>query len=139
LAFSKHIPQKMGDISGSVIANMTAATNTLNIPHLKKTGTTTQLIVDGKPFLILGGELQNSSLTSARYMEGVWQKMKDTGVNTLLGCVTWEDIEPEEGTFDFSELEKILAGAAKHGMKLVLLWFGSFKNGMRLLNPSTFG
>jgi GH35 family endo-1,4-beta-xylanase len=129
----------MGDISGSVIANMTAATSTPNIPHLKKTGTTTQLIVDGKPFLILGGELQNSSLTSARYMEGVWQKMIDTGVNTLLGCVTWEDIEPEEGTFSFSELEKILAGAAKHEMKLVLLWFGSFKNGTRLLNPSASG
>lgn len=99
------------------------------IPYLRKTGEATQLIVDGKPFLILGGELQNSSLTSARYMDTVWQKMVDTGVNTLLGCVTWEDIEPVEGQFDFSELDKVLAGAAKHGMRLILLWFGSFKNG----------
>jgi beta-galactosidase GanA len=100
-------------------------------PHLRRTGNVTQLIVDGKPFLILGGELQNSSLTSARYMDTVWQKMIDTGVNTLLGCVTWEDIEPEEDHFDFTELDRVLAGAAKHGMRLILLWFGSFKNGPR--------
>jgi beta-galactosidase GanA len=101
-----------------------------NIPRLQKTGETWQLYVDGKPFLILGGELQNSSLTSARYMDTVWQKMIDTGINTLLGCVTWEDIEPREGEFDFSELDAILAGAQAHGMRLVILWFGSFKNGM---------
>ncbi|KJX92822.1 glycoside hydrolase family 35 protein [Zymoseptoria brevis] len=106
------------------------------IPHLRKTGEATQLIVDGKPFLILGGELQNSSLTSARYMDTVWQKMVDTGVNTLLGCVTWEDIEPVEGQFDFSELDEVLSGAAKHGMRLILLWFGSFKNGISTYTPA---
>lgn len=95
----------------------------------KSKGAPPRLIVDGKPFLILGGELQNSSMTSARYMDTVWQNLKDTGLNTVLGCVTWEDIEPEEGQFHFSDLEKVMAGAHAHGLRLILLWFGSFKNG----------
>lgn len=98
-------------------------------PHLVSNGWSKQLHVKGKPFLMLAGELQNSSMTSAEYMDTVWQKMKDTNINTLLGCVTWEDIEPREGVFDFSELNKVILGARKHDMHLVLLWFGSFKNG----------
>lgn len=98
-------------------------------PHFRKTETGKELIVKGKPFLILGGELQNSSLTSAAYMDTVWQKLVDTHYNTVLGCVTWELIEPVEGQFDFAELDKVILGARKHGLHLVLLWFGSFKNG----------
>ncbi|OJJ42716.1 hypothetical protein ASPZODRAFT_76392 [Penicilliopsis zonata CBS 506.65] len=99
------------------------------IPHLRPTETGKQLIVHGKPFLCLGGELHNSSLTSADYMDTVWQDLVDTNFNTILGCVTWEMIERVEGKFDFSELDKVILGARKHGLHLVLLWFGSFKNG----------
>lgn len=98
-------------------------------PHLVSTKWSKQLHVKGKPFLMLAGELQNSSLTSSEYMDAVWPKMKDANINTLLGCVTWEEIEPEEGVFDFSELDKVILDARKHSMHLVLLWFGSFKNG----------
>ena len=62
-------------------------------------------------------------------MNTVWQKLVDTNINTVLGCVTWEDIESTEGTFDFSELDRVIEGARAHGLHLVLLWFGSFKNG----------
>jgi len=41
------------------------------IPHLQKKGTATQLIVDGKPFLILGGELGNSSSSNTAYMNSI--------------------------------------------------------------------
>lgn len=102
------------------------------IPHLRKVADTQQLVVNGKPFLSLAAELQNSSMTSAEYMEPIWQKLVDTNINTVLGCVTWEDIEPVEDQFDFTELEKVILGARKHGLHLVLLWFGSFKNGMLL-------
>ena len=78
---------------------------------------------------MLGGELQNSSLSSAEYMDEVWPKMVATNVNTLLGSVTWEMIEPEEGNFDFAELDEVILGARRHGLHLILLWFGSFKNG----------
>jgi GH35 family endo-1,4-beta-xylanase len=101
-------------------------------PRLVKNEWSQQLHVRGKPFLMLAGELQNSSLSSSEYMDTVWQKMKNTNINTLLGCVTWEDIEPEEDRFYFDELDKVILGARKHDMHLVLLWFGSFKNGMAL-------
>ncbi|KAN0095976.1 glycoside hydrolase family 35 protein [Hyaloscypha variabilis] len=112
------------------------ASETKSIPHLEKTANSQQLIVNGKPFLILGAELQNSSMTSAAYMDTVWQKLVDTNINTVLGCVTWEDIEATEGHFDFSELDKVILGARKHGLHLVLLWFGSFKNGISTYTPS---
>lgn len=99
-------------------------------PHLRLTDNGKQLIVDGRPFLSLAGELQNSSLTSAEYMDTVWQKLVNTHINTVLGCVTWEMIEPTEGQFTFTELDRVILGARKHGLRLVLLWFGSFKNGM---------
>jgi beta-galactosidase GanA len=103
-----------------------------NIPHLQQFGNTKQLIVNGEPYLMLGGELQNSSLSSAEYMNEVWPKMVATNVNTLLGSVSWEMIEPEEGKFEFGELDKVIQGAREHGLHLILLWFGSFKNGMSL-------
>ncbi|PVH88085.1 glycoside hydrolase family 35 protein [Cadophora sp. DSE1049] len=107
-----------------------------SIPHLEKIERSQQLIVNGKPFLMLGAELQNSSMTSVAYMNTVWQKLVDMNINTVLGCVTWEDIEPDEGKFDFSVLEGVIEGARAHGLHLVLLWFGSFKNGISTYCPS---
>ncbi|KAG7139943.1 hypothetical protein HYQ46_013380 [Verticillium longisporum] len=93
-------------------------------------GSHTHLIVNGEPFLMLAGELGNSALSSARYMSEVWPAMRAQSINTLLGSVTWEDIEPREGHFDFSELDRVLASAREHNMHLVLLWFGTYKNGI---------
>lgn len=113
---------------------MTSANTVL--PHLRETDGGKELVVHGRPFLILGGELQNSSFTSAEYMDTAWQKLVDTHYNTVLGCVTWESIEPIEGQFSFEELDKAILGARKHGLRLVLLWFGSFKNGISTYVPS---
>jgi len=107
-----------------------------SIPHLRKTKTSSQLVVDGQPFLMLAGELHNSSLSSAKFMNTVWRKMKAANINTLLGSVTWEMIEPVEGQFDFRELDKVILGARENDMRLVLLWFGSFKNGLSTYAPS---
>ncbi|KAJ9144598.1 Glycoside hydrolase [Pleurostoma richardsiae] len=107
-----------------------------SIPHLQRTANgNTHLIVKGEPFLMLAGELHNSSLSSARYMAEVWPAMKAQSINTLLGSVTWETIEPEEGRFDFAELDRVLAGAREHAMHLVLLWFGTYKNGISTYVP----
>jgi len=105
------------------------STPKMGIPYLESTPTGKQLIVDGKTFLMLAGELQNSSLSSAKYMRTVWHKLTEASVNTVLGSVTWEQIEPEEGKFDFSELDQVILDARGHQLRLVLLWFGSFKNG----------
>ncbi|KAG5752174.1 hypothetical protein H9Q70_005183 [Fusarium xylarioides] len=108
----------------------------LDIPHLQPTANSAQLVVKGKPFLMLPAELQNSSLSSAGYMSSVWPDLKASNFNTVLGSVSWEAIEPEEGIFDFSELDKIILDARQHGLHLVLLWFGSYKNGMSSYVPS---
>ena len=103
--------------------------------HLRRGKNGTRLIVKGEPFLMLAGELHNSSLSSARYMDNVWPEMKQHGMNTLLGSVSWEQIEPAEGLFDFSELDKIVLGAREHGMHLVILWFGTYKNALSTYAP----
>jgi len=99
------------------------------IPHFEATPTSKQLIVNGEPFLMLAAELQNSSMTSAKYMKTVWPKLTAANINTVLGCVTWEQIEPTEGESTFTQLDEVITDARGHGLKLVLLWFSSFKNG----------
>ena len=106
------------------------------MPHLCKQGKTTQLIVDDKPFLILGGELGNSSFTSLEYMEPVWPKLKTMNMNTVLAPVYWELIEPAEGKFDFELLDQLVKEARNNDLKIVLLWFGSWKNSMSSHAPS---
>ena len=105
------------------------------IPHLRKQGKTTQLIVDEKPFLIFGGELGNSSFTSVEYMEPIWPKLKTMNLNTVLAPVYWELIEPVEGEFDFELLDQLINKARDYDLKLVLLWFGSWKNSMSSHTP----
>ncbi|KAI7162486.1 beta-galactosidase [Hortaea werneckii] len=105
------------------------------IPHLKDTEVSKQLIVDGEPFLILGGELQNSSSSSHEYMNEVWSRLKGANHNTIFAAVSWEQIEPVEGEYDFRELDRVIAAAREHGLRFVLLWFGSFKNGLSTYVP----
>ncbi len=104
-------------------------------PFLKKQGTATQLIVDGSPYLILGGELHNSSSSSLAYMEPIWQRMIDLNVNTVLAGLNWELIEPEEGRFDFALVDGLIEGARRNNLRLIFLWFGSWKNGMSSYIP----
>jgi len=47
-----------------------------NSPHLERRGDATQLIVDGKPYLVLGGELLNNSATSLEYMKPIWPRYR---------------------------------------------------------------
>ncbi|KAI4833843.1 beta-galactosidase, partial [Aureobasidium sp. EXF-8845] len=106
-----------------------------HIPYLRQTANSKQLIVKDEPFLILGGELQNSSFSSPEYMSDVWTKLTTMNMNTVLGSVSWEQIEPTEGKFDFKSLDRVLLDARAHGLHVVLLWFGSFKNGLSTYTP----
>ena len=105
------------------------------MPHLERTGNTTQLIVQGKPFLILGGELHNSSTSGAAYMGPIWKQMKKKNLNTVIAPAYWELIEPQEGKFDFSLVYSMIYGARKQNLHLVILWFGSWKNGYSMYVP----
>src|SRR6187399_3078331 len=100
------------------------------MPRLAKNGNTFQLLVDNKPFLILGGELGNSSASSNEYMRPIWPKLQRMNLNTVIAPVYWELMEPVEGKFDFSLLDTLIKNARLFNMKLVLLWFGAWKNSM---------
>lgn len=110
--------------------------NDSSIPHLVRHGNRTHLIVNNKPFLILGGELGNSSFTSLEYMAPAWHKLKAMNLNTVLVPIYWELIEPVEGKFDFELYDQLVIKARKHQLKLVILWFGSWKNSMSSHAPS---
>lgn len=104
--------------------------------HLEKRGDVIQLIVDGKPFLVLGGELHNSSSSNLAYLDSLWQPLQQKNLNTVLAAVSWQLIEPDEGNYDFTLVDDLIRGARKHELKLILLWFGSWKNGLSHYAPT---
>lgn len=95
-----------------------------------------QLCIDGEPFLVLGGEMRNSSASTIRGLDRVWETCASLRLNTALVAVPWDLIEPERGRFDFAVVDALLAGADQRGLKLILLWFGSWKNGLSSYAPS---
>lgn len=107
-----------------------------SIPHIVRKGDLTELIVDGKPFIILGGEVHNSSASNINYMEPIWDRMVELNCNTVIAPVYWELIEPAEGCFDFSLVKYMIMKAREHGLKLVLLWFGTWKNSSSTYAPA---
>ena len=101
------------------------------IPVMKKSKTDCfYLELGGKPFPMLAGELHNSASSDLVHMqETVWPALSGLGMNTVLAAVTWESVEPQEGVYNLTLLEGLLQQAQKEGMRLVLLWFGLWKNG----------
>src|SRR6056297_1044057 len=88
-----------------------------------------QLWVEGSPHLMIAGELHNSSASSVEYMESLWPKLKSLNLNTVLATITWDQFEPKEGEYDFEMIDYLISSSEENGMKLVVVWFGSWKNG----------
>jgi beta-galactosidase GanA len=86
------------------------------------------LLVDGAPYLMLGTQVNNSSAWPAMLPQ-VWPAIERLHANTVEAPVYWEQMEPVKGHFDFSVVDGLLAGAREHKVHLVLLWFGTWKNG----------
>ena len=106
------------------------------LPRIKIANGAGQLIVNGQPFLILGGELGNSSAGTAAQADSIIPKFAAMHVNTILIPVAWEQLEPKEGSFDFSILDHWMETARANHMHLVLLWFGSWKNAFSNYAPA---
>lgn len=94
-----------------------------------------QLYVNKEPFLIIGGELLNSSASSVEHMKDNWARIRSLHVNTVFLPVNWQQFEPKEGTFDYSLIDSHIKSAADNDLKLVVLWFGSWKNGESHYTP----
>ena len=86
------------------------------------------LLVDGAPFLILGAQCHNSSAWPAM-LPKVWPAVEYLQANTLEAPIYWEQFEPEPGRFDTSVVDTLVQQAREHDVRLVLLWFGTWKNG----------
>lgn len=104
-------------------------------PHLETHNGIKQLYVDGKPFLILSGELGNSSASSRAFMKPVWGQLAARNLNTVIASITWQMIEPVEGQFDFTSVDDCIEGARANNLHLVFLWFASWKNGQSSYPP----
>ena len=102
--------------------------NASEIPTVRFENGVGQILVHGKPFLILGGELGNSSAGTAAQADEILPRLAKLHFNTVLTPVAWAEIEPAEGHFDFSILDHWIDVARQNNIHIVILWFGSWKN-----------
>ncbi|KAH7133709.1 family 35 putative beta-galactosidase glycoside hydrolase [Dactylonectria macrodidyma] len=95
------------------------------MPQLRKVGSGWELLVDGKPYLILGAEPYVAWVGLKRYRGKFWYEISNMGVNTVIITVPWCDIEPDEGMFVFKSLDWALAGPRVQEMRVIVRWYGS--------------
>ncbi|MGM9712829.1 MAG: DUF5597 domain-containing protein [Prevotella sp.] len=106
--------------------------------RLASRGTRAHIEIDGKPMLILGGELSNSAATCREDIAAVMPRMRATGMNTVLVPAQWDLLEPVEGEYDFSLIDETIMRARENGLKVIFLWFGAWKNSMSCYAPLWF-
>jgi len=133
--FCSALLSSLAFVAGQAKGGASSTDSASDIPHLRKQGTAAQLIVDGKPFLVLSGELGNNSGTSLEYMKSVWPKLVEAKINTVMTGVSWAQIEPEEGKFDFRIVDGLNQEARSHNLRFVPLWFASWKNSLSSYPP----
>lgn len=93
------------------------------------------LIVDGAPFVMLAGQVNNSS-NYAQPLKAAWPVLDAMQANTVEVPIAWEQVEPEEGRYDFTFLQELLDQARAHDKRVVLLWFGTWKNTSPAYTPA---
>ncbi|WP_111641517.1 DUF5597 domain-containing protein [Marinimicrobium alkaliphilum] len=114
-------------VTVSACSHQSLQGNQAELPRLDTRDGRHALMVDGEPFLILAGQSNNSANYPA-VLDQVWPSIEKLGANTLSIPVAWEQIEPREGEFDFSYLDTLIAEAHERDIRLVLLWFATWKN-----------
>ena len=110
----------------------------MRIPYVKKDEKEIMtLYINDKPFFCKAGEVHNSSASDPEYMkEHVWPALRGLHMNSVIVPVYWEMIEPEEGAYDFSSVQSLICQAREENMKLILLWFGLWKNTESMYVPA---
>ncbi|MDT9700273.1 DUF5597 domain-containing protein [Streptomyces sp. P17] len=105
-------------------------------PRLDRSQGPARLVVDGDPFLVRGVELHNSSPSAAGSLAAGLRSAVAANANTVLASVTWEEIEPVEGRFVLDSVRSVLEEARAAGLRVILLWFGAWKNGSSSYAPT---
>lgn len=105
------------------------------MPHIVHSNGSAELLLRGKPFLVMGGELGNSSAGTAAQADTILPRLAAEHFNTVLVPVAWGEIEPAAGHFDFSVIDHWIQVARRERLHLVLLWFGSWKNAVSSYAP----
>jgi hypothetical protein len=106
-----------------------------DIPHLEKRDGMTKLIVDGRPFICLAGELSNTASSDREATKATIARLAQANFNTILTVVSWDMVEPEEGKFDFSIIDYQIEAARANNVRLIFLWMASWKNGLSHFPP----
>ena len=104
--------------------------------RLERSGDVTQLVVHGRPTLLIGGQVHNSTSSHPDSIARAFAHAADLGSNTVFAPVDWACLEPEEGRFDFGLVDAMLSEARRRGLMWVPLWFGAFKNAHSTYAPS---
>jgi beta-galactosidase GanA len=115
-------------VAAVVIFSMSLTSLAAEMPRLAKKDGRYALLVDGQPFLILGAQINNSSGWPAS-LPRVWPAIEAIHANTVEAPVYWEQLEPQPGKLDFTCVDDLVKEARTHRVYLVLLWFGTWKNG----------
>ena len=115
-------------LSALVLLTLLPAARGVEAPKIVEKDGRYALMVEGHPYLILGGQIHNSSGWPSE-LDQVWQSMAALHANTVEAPVYWEQLEAQEGHFDFSNVDAIVQGTRAHHLHAILLWFGTWKNG----------
>lgn len=111
-------------------------TATTGLPRLVPFDGGAHLLVDDVPFLMVGGQVHNSSSSERRHFAEVLDRMSALNCNTVWAPVSWAQIEPVEGELDLSIVDAMLEEAGRRHLRIVLLWFGAFKNAASTYGPT---
>jgi len=115
-------------IAASMVGACLAPASASEPPRIVQKDGRYALEVDGKPYLILGGQVHNSSSWPVELPQ-IWQSLDALHANTVAMPVYWEQLEDQRGKFDFANVDQMVTGAREHGLHVILLWFGTWKNG----------
>src|SRR5579871_3162391 len=88
-----------------------------NLPSIRKNANGSySFIVDGKPFIVLGAQLWNSS-NWPYILNQTWPLLQEMHCNTLEAPVYWQALEPNPGQFHFDEVDSLINGAKANNLK----------------------
>ncbi len=131
----RHNRLALATLTFLALTPIAATAQDTSAPHLERRGTVTQLIVDDNPFVMLGGELHNSSSSNLEYMKPLWPRLAALPLNTVLTPISWELVEPTEGHYDFALIDGLISQAREQHVRIVFLWLAAWKNGVSSYPP----